>query len=98
MTSWVKDLVIISLVIAFTEMLLPMSNIRRFSKVVMGIVLIAIIINSIIDISNIMDDALESQADIIFDYNGTPSFSSWALKGERIVGAGLDIIEFEVTE
>jgi len=65
-TEWVRDLVVISLTFAFVEMLLPANDLRRFARVVMGIIMIAVIIGSVLDISGAIDDALESQAGLAF--------------------------------
>jgi len=94
-TEWVRDLVVVSLTFAFVEMLLPANNLRRFARVVMGVILIAVIINSVFHISSATDDALESQAGFAPGYDSRLDRLSWTAKGERITYAGLDIVEGE---
>jgi stage III sporulation protein AF len=94
-TEWVRDLVVISLVFAFAEMLLPANDLRRFGRVVMGITLIAAIVGSILDISGAMDDALKSQAGFALGQTDTWDRQSWAAKGELIAYQGLQIAGVE---
>lgn len=94
-TEWVRDLVVISLTFAFVEMLLPANDLRKFARVVMGIIMIAVIIGSVLDISSAMDDALESQAGFAFSQTGTLDRLSWIAKGELIAYAGLEVVEGE---
>jgi stage III sporulation protein AF len=94
-TEWVRDLVVISLTFAFVEMLLPANDLRRFARVVMGIIMIAVIIGSVLDISSAIDDALESQAGLAFGETGTLDRLSWIAKGELITYAGLEVVEGE---
>jgi stage III sporulation protein AF len=94
-TEWVRDLVVISLTFAFVEMLLPANDLRRFARVVMGIIMIAVIIGSVLDISGAIDDALESQAGLAFGETGTLDRLSWIAKGELITYAGLEVVEGE---
>jgi stage III sporulation protein AF len=94
-TEWVRDLVVISLTFAFVEMLLPANDLRRFARVVMGIIMIAVIIGSVLDISSAIDDALESQAGFTFGETGTLDRLSWIAKGELITYAGLEVVEGE---
>lgn len=92
-TEWARDLIIISLAFAFTEMLLPTNDLQKFARVVMGIVMIAVILGSILDISQTMDDALEAQTEFTMGQFGTLSVPSHSDRGELIVQAGLQIVE-----
>ncbi len=90
-TEWARDLIIISLAFAFTEMLLPANDLQKFARVVMGIVMIAVILGSILDISRSMDDALESQAEFSMGQAYALNVPSYVARGERITQAGLEI-------
>lgn len=90
-TEWVKDLVIISLVFAFIEMLLPANDLQRFARVVVGIVMIAVIVGSIVDISGAMDSALQSQAGFALSQAATQDAFAYARQGDLLTKAGLEI-------
>jgi stage III sporulation protein AF len=90
-TEWARDLVVISLAFAFTEMLLPANDLRRFARVVMGIVMIAVIVSFVLDISGTLDDALESQAGFALDQTGMSDTQNWIAKGELVTYRGLEI-------
>jgi stage III sporulation protein AF len=94
-TEWARDLVVITLAFAFTEMLLPANALRRFARVVMGIVMIAVIIGSILDISSAMDDAIESQAGFALSQADTPDRINWIAKGELLTHVGLEVTQVE---
>ena len=94
-TEWARDLAVISLTFAFVEMLLPANDLRRFARVVMGIVMIAVIIGFVLDISSALDDALESQAGFTLSHTDTLERMSWSTKGELITCTGLEVVEVE---
>ena len=79
------------LVFAFTEMLLPSNDLQKFARVVMGIVMIAVMLVYIVDISRSMDDALESQAKFSIGQAYALNVPSYVGKGELITQAGLEI-------
>lgn len=94
-TEWAKDLVIISLVFAFAEMLLPANDLRKFARVVIGVVMIAVIVGSVLDISGAIDDVVESQAGFGVNQIGTSDRLNWMARGELIAYAGLEIVGAE---
>ncbi len=97
-TEWARDLIVISLAFAFTEMLLPANELRRFARVVMGVAMIAVIVSFVLDISATMDDVLESQVGFTPNQTGMSESQSWVAKGELIAYRGLEIAGVEAKQ
>ncbi|MGE5571915.1 MAG: stage III sporulation protein AF [Bacteroidota bacterium] len=61
-SGWVRDLAVMALVLAFAEMLLPRNDLRKFARVVIGLVLVAIILGSLVDLPSLEDSLQLPQA------------------------------------
>ncbi len=98
-SEWVRDLAVMALLLAFAEMLLPRNDLRKFARVVIGLVLVAIILGSLVDLASVEDALATTEAPLQPAGRGPGSpASGYAEAGRRIARAGLDVAGADVTE
>ncbi|MEW6107084.1 MAG: stage III sporulation protein AF [Bacillota bacterium] len=89
-SGWVRDLAVMALILAFAEMLLPRNDLRKFARVVIGLVLVAIILGSLVDLSSV-EDALATPSIPDLSEAAASGRHDYAAEGNRIAQAGLEI-------
>lgn len=94
-SGWVRDLAVMALILAFAEMLLPRNDLRKFARVVIGLVLVAIILGSLVDLSSV-EDALATPSIPDLSEAAGGGRHDYAAEGNRIAQAGLEIASRDV--
>lgn len=89
-SGWVRDLAVMALILAFAEMLLPRNDLRKFARVVIGLVLVAIILGSLVDLPSVEDALATPSIPNLSEAAGTGR-RDYAAEGNRIAEAGLEI-------
>ncbi|MCR4401741.1 MAG: stage III sporulation protein AF [Firmicutes bacterium] len=95
-SAWVRDLAAMALVLAFVEMLLPRNDLRRFARVVVGLVLVATILGSLVNLSS-LEEALATWP--AFDAAWPPSGATrdFAAEGGKVAQAGLEVVSRDIS-
>ncbi|MDI6637554.1 MAG: stage III sporulation protein AF [Bacillota bacterium] len=94
-SGWVRDLAVMALILAFAEMLLPRNDLRKFARVVIGLVLVAIILGSLVDLSSV-EEALATPSIPDLSEAAGGGRHDYAAEGNRIAQAGLEIASRDV--
>lgn len=94
-SGWVRDLAVMALILAFAEMLLPRNDLRKFARVVIGLVLVAIILGSLVDLSSV-EEALATPSIPNLSEAAGGGQHDYAAEGNRIAQAGLAIASRDV--
>ena len=94
-SGWVRDLAVMALILAFAEMLLPRNDLRKFARVFIGLVLVAIILGSLVDLSSV-EDALATPSIPDLSEAAGGRRQDYAAEGSRIAQAGLEIASQDV--
>ncbi|MGE5593202.1 MAG: stage III sporulation protein AF [Betaproteobacteria bacterium] len=89
-SSWVRDLAVMALVLAFAEMLLPRNDLRKFARVVIGLVLVAVVLGSLVDLSSV-EDTLSTPSTLGLPGARGGGEHDYAAEGNRIAQAGLEV-------
>lgn len=89
-SAWVRDLAVMALILAFAEMLLPRNDLRKFARVVIGLVLVAIILGSLVDLSSLENTLATPLVPDVLEPTGTGA-RDYAAEGNRIAQAGLEV-------
>lgn len=89
-SGWVRDLAVMALTLAFAEMLLPRNDLRKFARVVIGLVLVAVILGSLVDLSSIKD-VLATTSALAFPETANVGARDYAAEGNRVAQAGLEV-------
>ncbi|MEW6229157.1 MAG: stage III sporulation protein AF, partial [Bacillota bacterium] len=95
--QWVAELAVMGLVLAFAEMLLPRNDLRRFARVVVGLVMVAVILTSLVDISRLENAIATPSLSGVVETEGRGR-AGYAKIGERIAEAGLQVAGADVKE
>lgn len=95
--QWVAELAVMGLVLAFAEMLLPRNDLRRFARVVVGLVMVAVILSSLVDISRLENAIVTPSLSGVVETEGGGR-AGYAEIGGRITEAGLQVAGADVKE
>lgn len=71
--NWVLDIIIVIFFIAFVEIILPTSNMRKYINVVLGLLVIIVLINPII---NIISKDIDIGKEVFLNINNYNKFSA----------------------
>ncbi len=96
--QWVAQLAAIGLVLAFSEAILPRGDLRRFARVVVGLVVVAVVLGSFVDLSRLSDAlAVPSLA-----VGAPPGHDGWPASyvemGKGVLEAGMGVAAGELGE
>jgi len=90
LTGWIRNIVLIIIFANFIEMLLPNNNTKREVNMVIGLFIILVILNPIINLLNYQSNLFSFFN--IFNYS-KPSFEQIVQEGERLKGDNREIVE-----
>lgn len=66
--EWVKHIVLLILIASFLDLLLPNGHMRRYVKMVVGLLIIMLILSPILDLMKIDQDRIMSAIEELFDH------------------------------
>ncbi|HHY46334.1 MAG TPA: hypothetical protein GX506_03445, partial [Firmicutes bacterium] len=94
--AWVRDIIIMVIVLTFIEMMLPQNGLKRMVRVVVGVAIIGVILNPVLDIQTTVKDlpTLERMAAGVPGTAaagpgaGAHSLNTFIERGRRVAAAG----------
>lgn len=97
MKQWVAELAVIALVFGFAEMILPRNDLRRLARVVIGLVVVALILSSLLDVSRVEETLAVTSLNAAERASGMDS-PGYAAQGRKIAEAGMEVASADVKE
>ncbi|CAJ1002988.1 stage III sporulation protein AF [Brevibacillus aydinogluensis] len=87
LTLWLKKIILLVLLAAFLDLILPNTSLQRYVKMVMGLILLLTIISPVFSLFNLSQEELALQIDRYQAELDRPADAEWKRIAEKLAGA-----------
>lgn len=86
LTLWLKKIILLVLLAAFLDLILPNTSLQRYVKMVMGLIILMTIISPVFALFQLSQDDLALKLDRYQQEMNRPSDTEWRRMAERLAG------------
>ncbi|GED51826.1 MULTISPECIES: stage III sporulation protein AF [Brevibacillus] len=86
LTLWLKKIILLVLLAAFLDLILPNTSMQRYVKMVMGLIILMTIISPVFALFQLSQDDLALKLDRYQEQMNRPSDTEWKRIAERLAG------------
>ncbi|MDA5107008.1 stage III sporulation protein AF [Brevibacillus thermoruber] len=87
LTLWLKKIILLVLLAAFLDLVLPNTSLQRYVKMVMGLILLLTIISPVFSLFNLSQEELALRLDRYQEEMDRPADAEWKRIADKLAGA-----------